>query len=363
MKLTDLPTPALVVDSKIVQRNIDRLASYASKHTLGIRPHTKTHKNREMASLQLAAGAIGLTMAKVGETEALADLSNDLLIAYPMVDPSRVQRIAELARDHTMRVAIDTKYAADAIATGARSAKTTVGLLVEIDVGMGRVGVATPTDALQLAQYIASIQGVRLDGLTCYPGHIWDAADQQAKSLGLVAAKLQETLDLWSRSGLQAGIVSGGSTPTAYQSHLVPQYTEIRPGTYIFNDVNEWRGGYAAFEDCAARIIATVVSDAVPKQIVIDGGTKTFTSDLCHPAKDSGYGYIVEYPNAKMARLSEEHGQVDVSASEKRPKVGERISVIPNHICPCVNLQDRIWLLESDGNVRPLCVDGRGKLS
>jgi D-serine deaminase-like pyridoxal phosphate-dependent protein len=363
MKINDIATPALVIDAAIVQRNIDRMAEYASKHRLGVRPHTKTHKNRELAALQVAAGAIGLTMAKVGEAEVLSELCNDLLIAYPTVDTARVLRIAELAKSHTIRVAIDSRYAADAIATAARSTQTIVGLLVEVDVGMGRVGVARPQDALEVAQYISNLQGVRLDGLTCYPGHIWDAADQQAKALGLVADKLQETLDLWSRSGLQAAIVSGGSTPTAYQSHLVPQFTEIRPGTYIFNDVNEWRGGYAAFEDCAARIIATVVSDAVPNQIVIDGGTKTFTSDLCHPAKDSGHGYIVEYPKAKITRLSEEHGQVDVSALEVRPRLGERVGVIPNHICPCVNLQDRIWLLEAGGNVRPLCVDGRGKLS
>ena len=363
MNTNDIATPALVIDSKIVRRNVERLAAYASKHRLGIRPHTKTHKNREMAALQLTAGAIGLTMAKVGETEALADLSDDLLIAYPTVDAARVQRIAKLARKHTLRVAVDTEFAADAIATAARSEQTTVGLLVEIDVGMGRVGVTGPADALRLAQYIAGLQGVRLDGLTCYPGHVWAAADDQSRSLGKVAAKLQETLDLWERSGLKAGIVSGGSTPTAYQSHLVPQYTEIRPGTYIFNDVNEWKGGYCAMEDCAARIIATVVSDAVPNQIVIDGGTKTFTSDLCHPAKDSGHGYVVEYPQAKITRLSEEHGQVDVSTLERRPKVGERVTVIPNHICPCVNLQDRIWYLEADGDVRPLCVDGRGKLS
>ncbi|MDZ4849793.1 MAG: alanine racemase [Pirellulaceae bacterium] len=363
MKLAEIPTPALVVDLAIVQQNIDRLASYASKHRLNVRPHTKTHKNREMATMQLAAGAIGLTMAKVGETEVLADLCDDLLIAYPMVDGPRVQRIAELARTRTIRVAVDSIFAADAIATAARSAKSTVGLLVEIDVGMGRVGVATPSDALKLAEHISSLQGVRLDGLMCYPGQIWAAADEQAAALGWVAEKLHETLDLWKQNGLQAKIVSGGSTPTAYQSHLVPQYTEIRPGTYIFNDVNEWRGGFAAFDDCAARIIATVVSDAVPNQVVIDGGTKTFTSDLCHPAKESGHGFMVEYPLAKIVRLSEEHGQVDVSTLEQRPKVGERVSVIPNHICPCVNLQDRIWLLESDGNVSPICVDGRGKLS
>ena len=363
MKLADIPTPALVIDASIVERNIHRLAVYAAQHRLGVRPHTKTHKNRELASMQLSAGAIGLTMAKVGEAESLADLSNDLLIAYPAIGPARVQRIAEIARTRTLRIAIDTQIAAEALATAARAAQSTVGILVEIDVGMGRTGVASPADALKLAQCVAGLQGVRLDGLMCYPGHIWAAADQQATALGLVSAKLQETLDLWSSSGLHAEIVSGGSTPTAYQSHLVSQYTEIRPGTYIFNDMNEWRGGYASLDECAARIIATVVSDAVPNQVVIDGGTKTFTSDLCHPAKDSGHGYMVEYPQAKLTRLSEEHGQVDVSAMATRPKVGERVSVIPNHICPCVNLQDRIWMLDSNGDARPLCVDGRGKLS
>jgi D-serine deaminase-like pyridoxal phosphate-dependent protein len=363
MKLADIPTPALVIDASIVQRNINRLAAYAQQHRLAVRPHTKTHKNRELASMQLASGAIGLTMAKVGEAEALVDLSDDLLLAYPAIGPARVPRIAELARSRTLRVAVDTQVAAQAIATAAQAAQSTVGLLVEIDVGMRRTGVASPAEALKLAQIVTGLQGVRLDGLMCYPGHIWEASDQQAVSLRLISAKLQETLDLWNRSGLRAEIVSGGSTPTAYQSHLVPQYTEIRPGTYIFNDVNEWRAGYASLDDCAARIIATVVSDAVPNQVVIDGGTKTFTSDLCIPAKDSGHGYIVEYPQAKLTRLSEEHGQVDVSMIAARPQVGDRVTVIPNHVCPCVNLQDHIWILESTEDVRPLSVDGRGKLS
>jgi D-serine deaminase-like pyridoxal phosphate-dependent protein len=363
IQLDAIPTPALVLDALAVQRNIDRLAEYAARHGLGVRPHTKTHKNRQMAARQLAAGAIGLTTAKVGEAEVLADLSADLLIAYPTIDPARVARVAGLAREHLVHVAIDSLAAASILSEAAGRARSTIGLLVDIDVGMGRTGVATPEAALRLAQQIDQLPGVRLDGLMCYPGHIWEPPLQQAVALGLVAEKLQATIDLWHRQGLATTIVSGGSTPTAYQSHLVPQYTEIRPGTYIFNDVNEWRGGFCSLEDCAARIIATVVSDAVPDQIVIDGGTKTFTSDGCAVAKDAGHGYIVEYPQAKITRLSEEHGQVDVSKLEQRPRLGERVTIIPNHICPCVNLQDRVWWLEASGTARPLAVDGRGKLS
>lgn len=361
--VSELPTPALVVDGVIARRNIARLADYAARHRLGVRPHTKTHKSRFIAKLQIDAGAIGLTVAKVGEAEQLQGESNDLLMAYPAVDAARCQRLAELARAHTMRVVVDNSFGVEALAAAAKSANSVIGLLVEIDVGMGRTGVATAQDSLRLAQLISQTRGVRLDGILCYPGHVWNPIAQQNAPLAAVSKKLQEAIDLWKTNGLEAKIVSGGSTPTVFQSHLVPQYTEIRPGTYVFNDMNTLRGGYCALEDCAARIFCTVVSNAVKNQIVIDGGTKTFTSDLCLPARESGHGLIVEYPEAKLTRLSEEHGQVDVSACAQRPKIGERVSVIPNHICPCVNLQDAIWWRDADGSLKKINVDARGKLS
>ncbi len=358
-----LPTPALVIDGVIARRNIERLSQYAAKNNLGVRPHTKTHKNRFIAGLQIAAGAIGLTVAKVGEAELLQTAAKDLLMAYPAVDAARCGRLAELARTHTIRVVVDSPVGIQSLSTAANQAGTTIGLLVELDVGMGRTGAATPQEALELAQLISQTRGVRLDGILCYPGQIWSAVDQQSPALAAVSAKLQDTIDLWRSKGLEAKIVSGGSTPTMFQSHLVKQYTEIRPGTYVFNDMNTFRGGFCALEDCAARLIATVVSTAVKDQVVIDGGTKTFTSDLCIPARDSGHGYIAEYPEARLMRLSEEHGQVDVSQCAKRPKIGERVSIIPNHICPCVNLQDAIWWKEADGSLQKINVDARGKLS
>jgi len=357
-------TPYLFVDAGVVQRNIVRLAEYSTRTGLGIRPHTKTHKSRHVAAMQLKYGAVGLTVAKVGEAQVMAREGSELLIAYPLVDRARTERAARLSLHHTVRVAIDSVAAAEAIGAAARAAASTVGILVDLDVGLHRTGVATAEQALGLAQLVDRTADLRLDGLFCYPGHIWGPSDAQGGALDAVGTALAETLDLWGQHGLEAKIVSGGSTPTAYQSHRVADLTEIRPGTYVMNDMNTVRGGYCTLDDCAARIICTVVSDAVPGQVVIDAGSKTLTSDRCVPAPESGHGYVVEYPMAQITRLSEEHGQVDITACDTRPSVGDQISVIPNHICPCVNLQDRFWWQEDDGTEPiPLPVDARGMCS
>lgn len=365
MTVTSVPTPALILDAETVRANLARMASYVREHGIGLRPHTKTHKSARLAAMQREAGAIGLTVAKVGEAEVMAGAGEhpDLLIAYPPVEPSRCDRLARLARDHAVRVALDSSYAAEVLATACTKAGSCIGVLVDLDVGMGRTGLQTAGQTLTLAQEISRRNGLRLDGIMIYPGHVWNPPDAQAPALRAIAAKVQETLDLWTRHGLVAEIVSGGSTPTAFQSHYIPQLTEIRPGTYIFNDMNTVRGGFCSLDDCAARLVCTVVSDAVPGQVVIDAGSKTLTQDRCIPAPETGFGYIVEYPDARIAVLSEEHGQIDVTRCSKKPTVGDRVTVIPNHICPCVNLLDVMWWDESAGELEPLAVDGRGKVS
>ncbi len=355
-------TPAMVIDAAVLDQNLRRLADYAAKVGLGIRPHTKTHKSRSIAERQLKVGAIGLATAKVGEAEVLTEAGEDLLLAYPPADARRSRQLATLARDRTVRAAIDSVLAVELTADAARCEGVTIGLLVDIDVGLGRTGVQSPGQALDLARVIDSTAGVRLDGIMCYPGHIWASSDQQATALQAVDAILLETIGRWTQDGLAAKIVSGGSTPTAYQSHLVTQLTEIRPGTYVYNDMNTVHGGYCTLADCAARLVCTVVSNAVPGQVVIDAGSKTLTSDMCLPAPDSGHGHVVEYPEARITRLSEEHGQIDITRCENQPNVGERVTVIPNHICPCVNLQDTVWWMEPNHPPRPLAIDARGKL-
>ena len=365
--IESVATPAVVINAARVRRNIERLSAYAHAHGIDVRPHAKTHKSVEIARLQRAANAFGLTVAKVGEAEALLPSFEarepDILVAYPVVDPVRAERLADLARTGTVRVALDSLFALEAVGAVARLAGTTIGVLVDLDVGMGRTGMPTADALVTLAQAVAAAPGLRLDGIFCYPGHIWAKPAEQAAPLALVAAKLQEAIDRFDRHGLCHEVVSGGSTPTAFQSHLVPQVTEIRPGTYVFNDMNTVHGGFCTLADCAATIVCTVVSDAVAGQVVIDGGTKTFTSDRCGPAPDSGHGFIVEYPDAMITKLTEEHGQVDVSRCAKQPRVGERVSVIPNHICPCINLQDAVWWQEPDDRLRPLTIDARGRLS
>lgn len=358
-----LPTPSLVIDMDVVRRNLTRLRDYTTAHGLRLRPHTKTHKSIALGKLQLSlGGASGLTVAKVGEAKAMAQASDDLLVAYPIVDALRCRELALLAGQVTVRVAIDSAFAVEALAAAARSAGTTIGLLVDIDVGLHRTGVQSPAASLTLAQLIDRTQGVRLDGLFFYPGFIGCPPDKQLAQLTQVDALVREALDLWKVKGLAAPIVSGGSTPTAYQSHLIKSHTEIRPGTYIFSDMNGVRGGYTTIDDCAARILATVVSDAVPGQVVVDAGSKTLTMDRCGPAPDSGHGHIVEYPQAIITKLTEEHGQVDIRQCGKSPRVGERVTIIPNHICPCINLQDRVWWVNDASEPQPMAVDARGKV-
>jgi D-serine deaminase-like pyridoxal phosphate-dependent protein len=352
----ELPTPAIVVDVERVRRNIRKLADYAKARGVQIRPHTKTHKSIELARMQLEAGACGLTVAKVGEAKAMSKAGDDLLMAYPAVDPLRCAGLAELAKSaKTIRVGVDSSEAIEGLA----SAGAQIGILVDVDVGLHRTGVQTPEEALKLAQQVERSKGVRLDGIMFYPGHVKDESPESLRQLTQVESKIAETIALWRQHGFEAKIISGGSTPAAYQSHRMPSMTEARPGTYVFHDMNGVRGGYAAFDDVAATIRATVVSTAVPGQFVLDCGSKTLTSDRCGPAPDSGHGHILEYPDAKIAKLTEEHAQVEARECDRRPKVGDRVTVIPNHICPCVNLQDYVWWKEGN-ELRRVTVDARG---
>jgi len=359
----DLATPCILIDAGVVRRNIERLAAYAHMHRLGLRPHTKTHKSIRLARLQLENGAVGLTVAKVGEAKIMAEVVDDILLAYPAVDAGRCAEVAQIARSKTMRVGIDSEFAADALGDAARSRGSTIGILVDLDVGHHRTGVQSPHEALALAQYVSRTAGLRLDGIMFFPGHLSHGPPSiNEPALRAIDEKLAEVIELWKQHGLEAKLVSGGSTPTATQSHLLTHMTEFRPGTYIFNDMNCVRAGCAGLEDCAARIVATVVSTAVSGQVVLDAGSKTLTSDRCGPAPESGHGHIVEYPRAKIAKLSEEHAQVDVTACDHAPRIGDRVTVIPNHICPCINLQDSVWWQEPGERPLAMAVDARGKV-
>jgi D-serine deaminase-like pyridoxal phosphate-dependent protein len=268
-----------------------------------------------------------------------------------------------LAATKTIRVALDSLAGVTILANAAAEAGSTIGILIDLDVGFHRTGVQSSAEALAIAQAVAGSKSLRLDGLFFFPGHLRESVAEQIPKLRQVDAIVLDAVDALKESGLHVSIVSGGSTPSLYQLHHLKTITEIRPGTYVFNDMSTVAGGYCAIDDCAARVTATVVSTAVPGKCVVDAGTKTLAADRNSVRPESGFGYVVEYPDAKIIRLTEEHGEIDISTCDRSPKTGDRLTLIPNHICPCVNLQAAAWTRHLDGSLQPLHIDARGLIS
>ncbi|MEZ6120445.1 MAG: alanine racemase [Pirellulaceae bacterium] len=363
MNQNEIPTPAIAIDLATVQRNLQRMADYAADHKLQLRPHIKTHKSKMVGKMQLELGAVGLTVAKVGEAEVMSDVCDDIFVAYPTVDQHRCRRIAQLAKRLHIAVGIDSEVCAEQLSQAAVDADVDIGILVDLDVGYGRTGVCTVEDSVRLGKFVQQLPGLSLEGIMVYSGNVLGNTTEQAEIFAGIEALIGQARLEWLQQALPVDVISSGSTPSAYQSHFAPSVTEIRPGTYVFNDLNIVYGGYGQLEDCAAKILSTVVSNNQKNQVVLDAGSKTLTSDLCGPRPDAGHGLILEYPEAKIVKLTEEHAQVDVSKCKKKPQLGERVSIIPNHICPCMNLQNHVWWLSSDGQATQEAVDARGLLS
>jgi D-serine deaminase-like pyridoxal phosphate-dependent protein len=341
---TELETPAPIVDLDRLARNIARAARYAADHKLGLRPHIKTHKSPRLASEQLSAGAVGLTCATPYEAEVMSTVSDDLLLAYPPVGALRARRVAELPGHVRLTVALDSAAAVDDLATAARAADREIGVYVELDLGMHRVGVPVIDDAIALARRVRDARPLRFAGIAFYPGHIREEVDSQDAKLESLGRALAEALDRFDGAGLQAAAVSGGSTPTMWRTHQLPGVTEFRPGTYIFNDRTTAEIGACGWEDCALTVLATVVSTAVPGQAVIDAGSKALGREpLRAGSGDGGFGSLLEHPEVVVKGMSEEHGIVDLSNTSWKPTVGERVRVIPNHVCIVVHLNDIVY--------------------
>jgi D-serine deaminase-like pyridoxal phosphate-dependent protein len=256
-------------------------------------------------------------------------------------------------------VALDSVVAVDALraAVAQSGASSPVGVLVELDVGMRRCGVADGRAAVEIAR--ACGDGVVYRGVMFYPGHIREPVADQDAALEALAGSLEAAVHELGDAGFAPEIVSGGSTPTAYRSHEVPLQTEVRPGTYVFNDRTTAAIGACAWDDCAYTVLATVVSTAVPGQAVVDAGSKALSSDELRTPGFGGYGQLLDRPEVTVARLSEEHGVLDLSASSWRPRVGDRVRIIPNHVCVSVNLQPAVYGVRGEAVERRWGLDAR----
>jgi D-serine deaminase-like pyridoxal phosphate-dependent protein len=352
MFVTALETPAAVVDLDVVEKNLRRCQAYMNNHGLALRPHIKTHKIPELAHLQIRLGAKGINCQKLGEAEVMVEAGiTDILLTYNIVGQTKLDRLVALAHRADIKVVADSPEGVDGLSSAMSRAGLTLPVLVECDTGAQRCGVTTPQAALSLAQAIDRAPGLAFRGLMTYP---------PKNAPAQVQARLAEIADLCRRSGLNVAVVSNGGTPDLYRAHEVTIATEHRPGTYIYSDRSLVETqAFGTWDDCALRVHATIVSHPAPGRCIIDTGSKSLSSDLLGMQH---HGRIVEHPDWEIRGLSEEHGHVHVPAGAAAPKIGERVTVIPNHVCVVTNLFDRIYAARQ-GRVEAFYdVSARGKV-
>jgi D-serine deaminase-like pyridoxal phosphate-dependent protein len=358
--LDGLLTPAAVVDLDRMEANLDRMAAYVRQHRLGLRPHTKTHKAADIAAEQIRRGAIGLTVAQLHEAQVMSDVSSDILLAHPPVGATKLRRLFSLPAGVRLLVALDSAAALDALARAAVAHEREVGVLIELDLGMRRVGIGDIAEVVRLCRHCTTLDGVAWRGIMFYPGHIREHVSQQDDALARLDAALHEALATLGDAGLVPTIVSAGSTPAAYASHRVRGLTEIRPGTYVYNDRTTAELGACSWQDCAYTVLATVISTAVPGQAVVDAGSKALFREELGGSAANGFGALLDRPEVIVKGMSEEHGLLDLSRTDWRPRIGELLRIVPNHVCVSVNLHDTIWGVRADRIERRWRVAARG---
>jgi D-serine deaminase-like pyridoxal phosphate-dependent protein len=354
-----LDTPAVVIDIDIVERNARRLGDALAKRGIALRPHAKTHKSLKLARIQLDAGASGITVGTLGEAQVFAAAGlDDLFVAYPLwaVGPkaARLRSLLEVPRLR-LSVGFDSIAGAERLAAALKGPQGALRVVLELDPGNRRTG-APPDRAGEIA---AAARGFGLDviGVFTHGGHSYGhglagpAGADEVASLTTGAAALRA-------EGIEPQVISAGSPPTELTAAVAP-VNEIRAGTYLIGDRQQAVIGAVPPNGIAIAVAATVVSDAVPGQVVLDAGAKTLTKDVA--AYLTGYGLIPAYPDAVIERVSDYHGVVRIPEGTPRPAVGEVVAIIPNHVCPVIDLRDFFIATRSGTVVGTWPVDARGR--
>lgn len=347
--IEEVDTPAVIVDLDVVEANIRRFQDYCDRSGLHLRPHIKTHKIPELARAQLAAGAVGINCQKISEAEVMADAGiADILITFNILGPEKLVRLHRLAGRCTLSVTADDPAVVAGLSNALAGAQFPLNVLVECDTGAQRCGVQTPEAARELAGLIAGSDGLRFRGLMTYPsaGRNTDADDWLAR------AKV-----LCEEAGLPCPVVSSGGTPDMWSVENLGTATEYRVGTYIYNDRSLVARGVCTADDCALRVLATIVSRPTDDRAILDAGSKSLTSDLLGL---EGFGLVPALPGASIYALNEEHGFMDLSSTTQKPGIGDKIRIIPNHACIVSNLVDKVYAVRGPNVIGTLAVSARG---
>ncbi len=353
LRVEDLDTPALLVDLEALERNIRRMADFFASVPANLRPHVKTHKTPAIAHKQIAAGAQGITCAKLGEAEVMAAAGiDDILIANQVVGPAKIARLMGLARQISVTVAVDNPQNVADLSAAATAAGATVGVLVEVNVGMNRCGVAPGEAAVALAQQVARSPGLRFRGVMGYEGHcvaIPDRREREEKARAAMAL-LIATKEMIEAAGLPVEVVSGGGTGTFDITGRYPGVTEVQAGSYVTMDTS-YRRLDLGFE-CALTVLTTVISRPQPGLAIVDAGMKAITPEFGMPEPKG-------LPGARVVRLSEEHGKIELA--DGGLSVGDKLELIPSHGCTTFNLHDRLYAVRA-GRVEAVWpIAGRGQ--
>jgi D-serine deaminase-like pyridoxal phosphate-dependent protein len=361
-RVGDLDTPVAVVEVRRLETNLARMAALAGSHRIAHRPHAKTHKTREIAERQRAHGATGLTVAKVGEAEAFAAAGfDDLFIAYPLVGRRKYERLLPLLEVARIRFEVDSFEGAEMASRFFADRGLRVEVVVSVDGGAGRSGVASVASAVRLGQQVADLPGLELVGVMSY-GNAYstgDPAEQRTIGLG-EGAYAVEVAAAFRSLGLPTRVVTVGSTPTVRHVVEVDGITEIRAGNYVFYDLKQVSLAAAALEDCSLTVIATVVSHARPGRYIVDAGLKALAGE------DYGWGTwgrIQDRPELAITRATEEHGIIDLPPGAEDPRwlIGQHVRIIPNHACGTVNMHDVLAVVDGDDVIDWWPVIGRGR--
>lgn len=346
--LSKIDTPALIVDSEIMQKNIESMAKFAKQQKINLRPHTKTHKCPELAKRQLQYGAVGIAVAKVSEAEVMAKAGiNDIQIANEVVGETKIKRLLKVMESAKMTIAVDNYANVEMLSELMQKNHTSVDVLIDINVGLNRCGFwyGDYQQIFNFAECLESRPGINLKGIMCHAGQAYKCNNiEEVEKIGLFEGRKMDDLARYLRiKGVKCETVSVGSTPTARFAGTVEGVTEIRPGNYIFYDNIQASMGVVNYSRCALKVLSSVISVPADDRVIIDAGSKTLALDTgAHGSKSiEEFGYLLGR-KAKITHLSEEHGFIEKIGEGEKFKLDEKILIIPNHACTAVNLSDKI---------------------
>jgi len=364
-KVSDIDTPALLVERGIVEKNILRMQRLADDNRLTLRPHIKAHKMPFLALKQIAAGAAGVAVAKLAEAEVMIKNGlDDIQIANQIVGSTKIERLFQLSREAKISCAVDSLVNAREISAFFEKHGQKIDVLIEIDTGLKRCGLGSQKEIVKLARQLLKLKGVNFRGIMTHAGHAYAAAGKrEVAEIGEHEGRFMvETAGLIRAAGIPVSDISVGSTPTAPHAATVPGVTEIRPGNYIFNDMMQVVLGTVPLKNCALTVLATVISLPAKNRAVIDAGSKALALDKGAHGHEQlrGFGHILK-KKATLERLSEEHGIINYDREKFLP--GEKVRIIPNHACPVVNLFNFAYLVDGREVIELIPIEARGMMT